>query len=222
MAKRKVGWPRQSNNNMGAQSGVNLTGATVSSQSRELETSSVADGDTTTTPPPAGGGWQTGAQEFPSTSDVEIEYNIIPPDKGRGKAVPDNTAQGGSGHDSPREWERMSCLLRWNKSNDRLQSHSVCHRLITRSDDQETWDELTSEVYRVAKCLAETMAEAIRKEEGRTEMQASIASLNQCINTLRKSYQKQGETSHSRDSRSQTHHTRNDESGLPPRELHVL
>ena len=47
-----------------------------------------------------------------STSDVELEYNIIPPDKGKGKAVPDNTAQGGSGHDPPREQERMSHLLR--------------------------------------------------------------------------------------------------------------
>ena len=50
MAKRKVGRPKQLNNNMGAQSGANLTGATVSSQSRELKTSSVADHDTTTTP----------------------------------------------------------------------------------------------------------------------------------------------------------------------------
>ena len=88
---------------MGAQSGVNLTGATVSSQSRELETSSVGDCDATTTPPPAGGGSQTGAQESPSTSNVKLEYNVIPPDKGKGKAVPDNTAQGGSGHDPPRE-----------------------------------------------------------------------------------------------------------------------
>ena len=55
---------------MGAQSGANLTGATVSSQSHELETSSVTDHDATTTPPPVGGGSQTGAQESPSTSDV--------------------------------------------------------------------------------------------------------------------------------------------------------
>ena len=46
-------------------------------------------------------------------------------------------------------------------------------------------------------------------------MQASIASLNQCINTLRKSYQKRGETSHSQDGPLQTCHTRNDESELP-------
>ena len=93
MAKRKVGQPKQLNNNMGAQSGVNLKGMTVSSQSHELETSSVTDCDATTTPPPAGGGSKTGTQESPSTSDVEIEYGIIPPDKGKGKAVPDNAAQ---------------------------------------------------------------------------------------------------------------------------------
>ena len=97
---------------MEAQSGVNLTGTTMSSQSRELKTSSVADRNATTTPPPVGGGSQTGAQESPSTSDVELEYNVIPPDKGKGKAVPDNTVQGGSGHDPPRERERTSHLLR--------------------------------------------------------------------------------------------------------------
>ena len=59
---------------------------------------SITDCDTTMTPPPAGGGSKTGAQESPSMSDVEIEYDIVLPDKGKGKAVPDNTAQGGSGH----------------------------------------------------------------------------------------------------------------------------
>ena len=97
---------------MGAQSGANQTGVTVSSQSHELKTSSVADHDATTTPPPAGGGSQTGAQESPSTSDVELEYDVVPPDKGKGKAVPDNTVQGGSGHDPPREQGGTSCLSR--------------------------------------------------------------------------------------------------------------
>ena len=97
---------------MGAQSGANLTGMTVRSQSCELETSSVTDRDATTTPPPAGGGSQTGAQESPSMSDIKLEYDIIPPDKGKGKAVPNNTAQGGSGHDPPRERERTSRLSR--------------------------------------------------------------------------------------------------------------
>ena len=91
---------------------MNLTGVTVSSQSHELETSSVADHNATTTPPPTGGGSQTGAQESPSTSNVKLEYDIILPDKGKGKAVPNNTAQGGSGHDPPSEWERTSRLLR--------------------------------------------------------------------------------------------------------------
>ena len=95
-----------------------MTGATVSSQSCELETSSIADRDATTTPPPTGGGSQTGAQESPSTSDVELEYDVVPPDKGKGKAVPNNTAQGRSGHDPPREWERTSHLLRRNESDD--------------------------------------------------------------------------------------------------------
>ena len=97
---------------MRAQSGANLTGVTVSSQSCELKTSSVTDCDATTTPPPVGGGSEAEAQESPSTSNVELEYDIIPPDKGKGKAVPDNTAQGGSGHDPPREQERTSHLLR--------------------------------------------------------------------------------------------------------------
>ena len=72
---------------------------TVSSQSHELKTSSITDCNATTTPPPTGGGSKTGAQESPSMSNVELEYNVIPPDKGKGKAVPNNTVQGGSGHD---------------------------------------------------------------------------------------------------------------------------
>ena len=62
--------------------------------------------------PLTGGGSETGEQESPSTSDIELEYDVILPDKGNGKAVPDNTAQGGSGHDPPRERERMSHLSR--------------------------------------------------------------------------------------------------------------
>ena len=89
-------------------------------------TSGIADHDATTNPPPTGGGSEAGAQESPSTSDIKWEYDIIPPDKGKGNAVPDNTAQGGSGHDPPRDWERMSHLLRWNKSDDHLWWHSKC------------------------------------------------------------------------------------------------
>ena len=101
MAKWKVVQPKPLYNSTGVQSGANLTGMTVSSQSHELETSGITDRDTMTNPPPTGGGSETGAQESPSTSDVKLEYNVIPPDKGKGKAMPDNTAQGGSGHDPP-------------------------------------------------------------------------------------------------------------------------
>ena len=92
-------------------------------------------------------------------------------------------------------------------------------RPTTRLDDEEVWDEITSEIKRVAKCSDEMMAEAIRRaEEGHIEMQASIANLHQCINALRKSCREQGaETSHSQDGWLQTHHTRDDEPGLPPK-----
>ena len=133
-----------------------------------------------------GGGSQTGAQESPSTSDVELEYDIIPPDKGKGKAVPDNTVQGGSGHDPLREQERTSHLSRRNESDDRLRSCSIQCRPTRRSDDEDTWDELASEV----KSVAESSAKAMRKmEERHAETQASLSSLNQRINVLRKKYQ---------------------------------
>ena len=113
-------------------------------------------------PPPAGGGSQIGAQESPSMSNVELEYDIIPPDKGKGKA----------GHDPPREQETMSHLKRWDKSDDHLQSHSVRHHLTTRSDNEEIWDGITSEINKVAKCLDEITAKVIRRaEEGHIEMQ---------------------------------------------------
>ena len=65
------------------------------------------------------------------------------------------------------------------------------HHPTTRSDDEEIWDELTSEINRVAKRLDEMMAEAIRRaEEGRAETQASIANLHQHINTLKKSHRR--------------------------------
>ena len=151
-----------------------------------LKTSSVADRNATTSPPPAGGGSKAGAQESPSTSNVELEYDVVPPDKGKGKAVPYNTAQGGSGHDPPREWERISCLSRRNESDDCLQSCSIRCCPTRRSDDEDTWDELASKVKRVA----ESSAKAMRNmEERHAEMQASLSSLNQRINALRKKYQ---------------------------------
>ena len=179
----------------------------MSSQSCELKTSSVADHDATTTPPPAGGGSQTGAQESPSTSNIELEYDVILPDKGKGKAVPNNTAQGGSGHDPPREWERTSCLSRQNESDDRSRSRSTHHCPTRRLDDEDTWDGLASEVKKVV----ETLAEALRKT------QASLSSLDQRISALRKKYQGRAETNRSRDGQLQTHHMRNDESRLNPK-----
>ena len=97
---------------MGVQSGANLTGATVSSQSHEFKTSSVTDHDAMTTPPPVGGGSEAGAQESPSISDVKREYNVVLPDKSKGKAVPDDTAKGGSGHDPPKDQKRAYHLKR--------------------------------------------------------------------------------------------------------------
>ena len=129
-------------------------------------------------------------KESPSTSDVKLEYDVVLPDKGKGKAVPNNTVQGGSGHDPPREWERMSRLLRRNESDDRSRSHSIHRHLTRRLDDEDTWDELASEVKKVAESLAKAVVEAMRNmEERHAETQASLSSLNQLINALRKKYQ---------------------------------
>ena len=68
---------------MGVQSGENLTDTTVSSQSCELKTSSIADRNAMTTPPPVGGGSEAGAQESPSMRNIELEYDIVLPDKGK-------------------------------------------------------------------------------------------------------------------------------------------
>ena len=84
----------------------------MNSQIHELETSSVADCNAMINPSSTGGGSEAGAQESLGTSHVKLEYDIILPDKGKGKAVPDNTTQGGSGHDPPRDQERMFHLLR--------------------------------------------------------------------------------------------------------------
>ena len=118
-------------------------------------------------------------------SDIELEYDVVPPDKGKGKAVPNNTVQGGSGHDPPREWERTSCLLRRNESDDHLRSHSTCCHPTRRLDDEDTWDGLASEVRK----LVESSAKAQRKT------QASLSSLDQRISVLEKKYQGRAETS---------------------------
>ena len=64
---------------------------TMSSQLHELKSSGIADCDTTNNPP-VGSGLKAGEQESPSISDIELEDNILPPDKGKGKALPDDTA----------------------------------------------------------------------------------------------------------------------------------
>ena len=104
--------PKQSHNNTEGQSGANLTSTTVSSHFHELKSSGIRDHDAMTNSPPTGSGLEAGAQESPSTSDVELEDDIMPPDKGKGKAVPDNTAQGGSGHDPSRDRETAYHLER--------------------------------------------------------------------------------------------------------------
>ena len=38
-------------------------------------------------PPPVGGELETGAQGSPSISDVKLEGNVLPPNKGKDKAV---------------------------------------------------------------------------------------------------------------------------------------
>ena len=59
-----------------------------------------------------------------------------------------------------------------------MRSCSIRRRLTRRSDDKNTWDELASEVKRVAESLAEAVAEAMRKmEERHAEMQASLVGL---------------------------------------------
>ena len=50
-------------------------------------------------PPPISGELETGAQESHSISDIELEDDVLPPDKGKEKAVPDDAAQKGSEND---------------------------------------------------------------------------------------------------------------------------
>ena len=47
-------------------------------------------------------------------SDVELEYDIILPDKDKGKAVPDNTVQGGSGHDPNENGDETKVMIARN------------------------------------------------------------------------------------------------------------
>ena len=216
MVKRKVAWPKPSHNNMEVQSGVNQTSMTLSSQIHELKTSSITDHDAMTNPPLMGGGSEAGAQESPSTSNVELEYNTVLPDKGKRKAVPDNTAQGGSGHDPPREWERMSHLLRWNESDDHLQSHPMCHHPTTTSDNKEILDRLLPRMDEIVRDSDEAMAEVMRRvEEIHVNMWNSVVDWHQCVKVWKERHSKWDvETSRSLDGWSQTCHTRDDKLGL--------
>ena len=86
MAKQKVAQPKQLHNNREGQLGANLTGMTVSSHLHELESSGVGDYNATTNSPPTGGGLEAGAQESLSTSDIELEDDVVLPDKCKGNS----------------------------------------------------------------------------------------------------------------------------------------
>ena len=96
MPKQKVEQPKKLHNDMEGQSGANLSSTTMSSHLHELKSSGIGDHDATNNPPPVGGELEAGAQESPSISDIELEDDVLPPDKGKEKAVPHDTAQEGS------------------------------------------------------------------------------------------------------------------------------
>ena len=105
--------------------------------------------------------------------------------------MPDDTAEGGSGHDPPKDQKRAYHLKRRNESDDHSQSHSVCHEPTTRLDNKKILD-ILSEIDKLARNSDETMAEAIRRaEEGCIEMQTSIANLYQRVYKLRERQQPQ-------------------------------
>ena len=87
----------------------------------------------------------------------------MPPDKGKGKAMPDDTAQGGSGHVPPTHQETAYCPQRQNESADCLPSHSVHHHLTTRSDNKEILDEFLSKMDEIEKYLDKAVAKAKRR-----------------------------------------------------------
>ena len=72
---------------MEGQSGANLTSMTMSSHLCEFKSSGIGDHNTMTNPLPTGGGLEAGAQESPSTIDVELEDDVVPPDKDCSKAA---------------------------------------------------------------------------------------------------------------------------------------
>ena len=96
---------------MEGQSGVNLTSMTMSSHLCKLKNSGIRDHDAMNNPPFIGSELETGAQEFPSISDVELEGNILPPDKGKEKAVPNDTAPEGSENDPSTHPRTTYCII---------------------------------------------------------------------------------------------------------------
>ena len=89
------------------------------------------------------------------------------------------------------------------------------HCLTTRLDDEEILDGILSGMDKVVKCSDEVTTEIIRRvEESCIDTRNSIADLCQHVKALRERHSKQdAETSHLRESQSQTHHTRDDELG---------
>ena len=133
--------------------------------------------------------------------------------------MPDKTAQGGLGDDPPKDQERMSHLSRQNESDDRLRSHSMHCCLTTRSDNEEILDGILSRMDEIVENLDEAMAEVMRRaEEIHINMRNSVVDLRQCVKAWKERCSKRdAETSHSRDGRSQTCHTRDDKLGLSHR-----
>ena len=89
----------------------------------------------------------------------------MPPDKGKEKAVSDDTTPEGSEHDLSTHPRTMYHLQRQNKSADHLRSHSSHHHLTTRSDDKGILNEFLSKMDEIEKDSDEAAAEAKRRAE---------------------------------------------------------
>ena len=96
------------------------------------------------------------------------------------------------------------CLISRDKMKVMITcNHIQCRHLTRRSDDKDTWDGLASEVKNVSGILGQSTEE-------NAGLPVKPRSTHKCVE------KEVSETSHSQDGRSQTHHTRNDESGLNP------
>ena len=122
----------------------------------------------------------------------------MPPDKGKGKAVPDDTAWGGSGQDPPRDEERAYCLKRQNESDDHLQSCSVHHHPTMRSDNEEILDRFLCKMDELDRYLDEAAAEAKRRaDEVHANTWNSLAELHQSIHAWKDRQWSQEQCGHS-------------------------